>query len=131
MLEKVQSQTTFGSWNTKMPILKTKTTHRVSANPAACQALKIKLKTNHIKVLLWYLFCLLHIKQLTMAIAQACHTKSKCNLQKTRGGKMPTKYLFESLTTHPSVILCMRLSKKESMTEYYGCCYSYLRPAGE
>jgi hypothetical protein len=34
-----------------MPILKTKTTHRVSANPA-WQALKIKLKTNHIKVLL-------------------------------------------------------------------------------
>lgn len=44
---------------------------------------------------------------------------------------MPTKYLFESITTHPSVVLCMRLSKKESMTEYYGCCYSYLRPAGD
>jgi hypothetical protein len=44
---------------------------------------------------------------------------------------MPTKYLFESLTTHPSVVLCMRLSKKESMTKYYGRCYSNLRPAGD
>jgi hypothetical protein len=66
-----------------------------------------------------------------MAIAQACHTKSKCNLLKTRGGKMPTKYLFEILTTHPSVVLCMRLSKKESMTKYYGRCYSNLRPVGD